>query len=72
MPLHKISTEEIKKAKKSATNKNFISYRVAKPYLDAKKKLIQMENYRHLDEITSLYERAKERLAKKEPDTINF
>lgn len=30
----------------------------AKPYLDAEKNLVQMENYSHLDEIFSLYEQA--------------
>ncbi len=60
--------EKIKEEIKDATDKNSIYYRAAKPYLDAKKTLAQMENYRHLEEITSLYEGAKERLAIRQAD----
>ena len=42
---------------KEATNKNSVYYRASKPYQDAKKLLIQKENYQHLDEILSLYEK---------------
>ena len=43
---------------KQATEDNSIFYRAAKPYLDAKKLLTQAENYKHLDEIEALYEKA--------------
>ena len=33
---------------KKATHQNTIYYRAAKPYLDAKKLLVQAENYKHL------------------------
>ena len=33
--------------------------RAAKPYLDARKLLLQKENYSHFDEIAALYEEAK-------------
>lgn len=61
--------EKIKEKIKEATNKNSVYYRAAKPYLDARKTLIQMENYRRLDEIASLYQEAKERLEKKDVNT---
>lgn len=35
--------------------------RAAKPYNDAKKLLIQQENYKHFDEIAALYDEAKEK-----------
>ncbi len=41
---------------KSATNKNSIYYRAARPYLDAKRTLVQKENYSHLNEIFELYD----------------
>lgn len=53
---------KIKEEIKEATNKNSIYYRAAKPYLDAEKTLVQMENYKHYDEIVSLYDEAKHRL----------
>ena len=34
----------------------------AKPYLNAEKMLVQMENYSHLEEIFSMYEEAKQRV----------
>ena len=59
--------QEIKDA-----NKQYSLYNVAaKPYLDAKKMLIQQENYRHYEDIKSRYEESKkraeaDRLAKEE------
>lgn len=46
---------EIKKKIKNATEQNSIYYRAAKPYLDAKKLLLQKENYGRIDEIESKY-----------------
>lgn len=51
---------------KVATDKNTIYYRAAQPYLDAKKLLIQKENYTHLDDIIALYDAASARLAQKQ------
>lgn len=42
--------------------------RAAKPYNDAKKLLIQQENYKHFDEIAALYDEAKEKA--KEEDRL--
>lgn len=43
-------------------NKEFSFYNVAaRPYLDAKKLLIQQENYRHYEDIKARYEKSKER-----------
>lgn len=62
---------QIKKQTKAAVNQNSIFNRAAKPYLDAKKLLIQKENYSHYEEIKARYEESKaraekERLAKEE------
>lgn len=53
---HQIA-EKIKKATNDASAFN----RAAKPYLDAKKLLIQQENYSHYDEIKERYEESKAR-----------
>ena len=65
----KISIDEIRLEKKKidsllkrATEENSIYYRSAKPYLDAKKKLIQAENYGHYEEIEVLYDEALKRV----------
>lgn len=52
---------EIKKQVKNAVNQNSVFNRAAKPYLDAKKLLIQQENYSHYDEIKDRYEESKAR-----------
>lgn len=52
---------EIKKQTKEAVNQNSIYNRAAKPYLDAKKLLIQKENYSHYEEIKTRYEESKTR-----------
>lgn len=48
-----------------ATHHNTIYYRAAKPYLDAKKFIIQAENYSHLDAIMKLYDQVKIRAEEK-------
>ena len=52
----------LKRQIKTATNQNSVYYRAARPYLDAKRKLLQINNYKHLEEILSLYPDAKARL----------
>lgn len=52
---------EIKKQMKEAVNQNSIFNRAAKPYLDAKKLLIQKENYSHYEDIKARYEESKSR-----------
>ena len=48
------------KAKEKAESDRITNFSVAaKPYLDAEKMLVQMENYSHLDDIFSMYEEAK-------------
>lgn len=57
---------EIKKAEKQYSLYN----RAAKPYLAAKKLLIQQENYRHYDEIYAQYEESKARVEKEYADRL--
>lgn len=48
------------KAKEKEEQNRITNFTVAaKPYLDAEKNLVQMENYSHLEEIFSMYEDAK-------------
>ena len=54
---------------KEAANKNSVYYRAAKPYLDAKRTLVQITNYSHLEDITALYDGAKNRIVTKEADS---
>lgn len=57
-------TEERKKvraASKSLMDEFAHFNRSAKPYIDARKMLVQEENYKHLDEIFALYDEVKER-----------
>ncbi|MBR3588445.1 MAG: MFS transporter [Clostridia bacterium] len=50
------------KAKEKAESDRITNFSVAaKPYLDAEKMLVQMENYSHLDDIFSMYEESKQR-----------
>ena len=44
---------------KKATNENSLYNRAAKPYISAKKLLVQAENYSHFDEIAAQYDEAK-------------
>ena len=64
--LKKLNLEkaEIKRDMKKAVDQNSIYNRAAKPYLDAKKLLIQKENYSHYDEIKERYEESKARAEK--------
>ena len=55
---------------KKATNENSIYYRAAKPFLDAKKTLVQNENYKNLSAIEALYDDAKARLAENEAASL--
>lgn len=61
----------IKAEIKKATNDNSVYYRAAKPYLDAKKTLTQMENYKNYGEIVALYDDAAARIREKELITAN-
>lgn len=51
---------------KKATNENSVYYRAAKPYLDAKRTLVQASNYAHFSDIETLYDDAKKRMESKE------
>ena len=63
--------DKIKLDIKTAMAQYSLYYRAAKPYLDAKRTLTQIENYEHLDEITALYADAAARLqAKRESVTV--
>ena len=53
--------DKIRESIKEASDKNSVYYRASKPYQDARKLLIQKENYQHLDEIMALYEAAAAR-----------
>ncbi|MDR1629859.1 MAG: MFS transporter [Oscillospiraceae bacterium] len=55
---------EIKHEIKKAMKQNSIYNRAAKPYLDAKKLLIQQENYRRYEDIAARYAESKERAEK--------
>lgn len=46
---------------KDATEQNSVYTRLAKPYTDAKRLVVQEENYQHYDEIVSMYDEAKVR-----------
>lgn len=57
-----------KKARKDAkeeSNRHANFNRAAKPYLDAERLLNQQENYKHLGEISAMYDQAKIRVDKK-------
>lgn len=63
---HEVQRVKVERAKvrtkiKEATDANSLYHRAAKPWLDAKKLLIQEENYRHYDEIAAMYTEAKAR-----------
>lgn len=62
----KAQKNENSKKIKVATDKNSEYTRLAKPYTDAKKIVVQEENYKHLDEIKALYDEAKERKLEQE------
>ena len=61
----------IDKEIKKATDENSAYNRLAKPYMDAKKLLIQAENYQHYEDIKAMYDEAKlraEEAARKEAE----
>lgn len=60
----KAKKAEIKKEIKVQTDNFSLYNRAARPYLDAKKLLIQKENYAHYEEIKERYEESKERAEK--------
>lgn len=53
--------KEIDAEIKKATDENSYYNRLAKPYIDAKKLLVQAENYQHYEDIKAMYEEAKVR-----------
>lgn len=57
----KAEKKEVAAKIKDATDQNSVYTRLAKPYTDAKKLVVQEENYQHYDEIASLYDEAKVR-----------
>ena len=57
----KVEKKEAAVDVKDATEKNSVYTRLAKPYTDAKKLVVQEENYKHYDEIASMYDEAKAR-----------
>lgn len=63
---HEVQRIKVERAKvrtkiKEATDANSLYHRAAKPWLDARKLLIQEENYKHYDEIAAMYGEAKAR-----------
>lgn len=54
----KADKKQAQKNSKAEMDKHAYFARAAKPYLDAKKLLDQMESYSHLDEITAKYQKA--------------
>ena len=67
----KAEKEVIDKEIKKATDENSAYNRLAKPYMDAKKLLIQAENYQHYEDIKAMYDEAKlraEEAARKEAE----
>lgn len=65
--INKVQAErkESRNNSKAEMDKHAYFSRAAKPYLDAEKLILQQEIYSHLDEITALYDDAKERYEKK-------
>lgn len=57
--------KQARKDSKEETDRHANFNRAAKPYLDAERLLNQMENYKHLDEISAMYDEAKVRFEKK-------
>lgn len=63
--------KEIEKTIKDAMDKNTIYYRATRPYLDAKRILIQKENYSHLDDLFDFYEKQTAELSGKLENSVN-
>lgn len=57
----KAEKKEVAAKIKDATEQNSVYTRLAKPYTDAKRLVVQEENYQHYDEIVSMYDEAKVR-----------
>ena len=55
----RIEQARIEREIKAATEQNSIFYRASKPYQDARKTLVQYENYQNSEKIFALYEKAK-------------
>ncbi|MFR3420829.1 MAG: MFS transporter [Eubacterium sp.] len=53
--------KELQKAEKAKMDEFAKFNRAAKPYIDARKLLLQLENYSHFEEIAALYDEAKEK-----------
>lgn len=53
--------KELQKAEKAKMDEFAKFNRAAKPYIDARKLLLQQENYSHFEEIAALYDEAKEK-----------
>ncbi len=53
--------KELQKAEKAKMDEFAKFNRAAKPYIDARKLLLQYENYSHFEEIAALYDEAKEK-----------
>ncbi len=53
--------KELQKAEKAKMDEFAKFNRAAKPYIDARKLLLQQENYSHFEEIVALYDEAKEK-----------
>lgn len=55
--------KNVRKLSKEEMDKHAYYNRSAKPYVDAKKFLLQQENFSHFDEIAAMYDTAKENVA---------
>lgn len=58
--------KEVRKKSKAEMDSHAEFNRVAKPFNDAKKLLVQKENYSHFEEIAALYDEAKEKAEEEE------
>lgn len=56
-----VRRKELQKAEKAKMDEFAKFNRAAKPYIDARKLLLQQENYSHFEEIAALYDEAKEK-----------
>lgn len=72
----KADKKDIDEKIKKATDDNSYYNRLAKPYIEAKKLIIQAENYQHYEDIKAMYEEAKvradeaERLEKEKAEAL--
>ena len=57
----KAERKEIEALIKKATDENSYYNRLAKPYIDAGKLIVQAENYKHYEDIKAMYDEAKAR-----------